>query len=130
MGYTIPQLQLMLAQNQAGQSVGASGWSGSSSSSGKASSGSYGGSNDRTGKGYIDDTFNAGGTGTYGTSQSYTQLKRGMGEWIAMGQPEKAMELFLANVGKLNIGNSTGKKQYNELAGILNREGYGIPLEK
>lgn len=130
MGYTIPQLQLMLAQNQAGQSAGASGWSGSSSSSGKASSGSYGGSNDRTGKGYIDDTFNAGGTGTYGTSQSYTQLKRGMGEWIAMGQPEKAMELFLANVGKLNIGNSTGKKQYNELAGILNRAGYGIPLEK
>lgn len=130
MGYTIPQLQLMLSQQQAGQSAGASGGSGSSSSSGKASSGSYGGSNDRTGKGYIDDTFNAGGTGTYGTSQSYTQLKRGMGEWIAMGQPEKAMELFLANVGKLNIGNSTGKKQYNELAKILNGAGYGIPLEK
>lgn len=130
MGYTIPQLQLMLSQQQAGQSAGSSGGSGSSSSSGKASSGSYGGSNDRTGKGYIDDTFNAGGTGTYGTSQSYTQLKRGMGEWIAMGQPEKAMELFLANVGKLNIGNSTGKKQYNELAKILNGAGYGIPLEK
>ena len=47
-----------------------------------------------------------------------------------MGQPEKAMELFLANAGKLNISNATGKKQYNELAEILNRAGYGIPLEK
>ena len=40
MGYTIPQLQLMLAQNQAGQSAGASGGGGSYSSGTSGSSGS------------------------------------------------------------------------------------------
>ena len=129
MGYTIPQLQLMLSQQQAGETTGSSGGGsysgGSSGSSGRSASGS----NDGTGKGYIDDTFNAYGTATYETSKTYTQLKRGMGEWIRLGQPDKAMELFLANAGKLNIGNSKGKKQYNELVGILNKAGFGIPLE-
>lgn len=40
MGYTIPQLQLMLAQNQAGQSAGASGGGGGSTTGGAQSSSS------------------------------------------------------------------------------------------
>ena len=45
------------------------------------------------------------------------------------GQPEKAYDLFLSMAGELNLSNSTGKKQYNELVSILNKAGYGIPKE-
>ena len=62
-------------------------------------------------------------------SKTYDQLKRGMYEWLAMGQKDKAYELFKGVVHQLNLGNATGKKQYNELASILNKAGFGIPLE-
>lgn len=81
-----------------------------------------------SGKGYIDNTYNSGGAGG-ATAQTYNQLKRGMTEWIMAGQPEKAYDLFLSMAGQLNLSNSTGKKQYNELVSILNKAGYGIPKE-
>lgn len=80
------------------------------------------------GKGYIDNTYNSGGAGG-AMAQTYNQLKRGMTEWIMAGQPEKAYDLFLSMAGQLNLSNSTGKKQYNELVSILNKAGYGIPKE-
>ena len=91
-------------------------------------SGRAGSSGTGNGKGYIDNTYNSGGAGG-ATAQTYNQLKRGMTEWIMAGQPEKAYDLFLSMAGQLNLSNSTGKKQYNELVGILNKAGYGIPKE-
>ena len=82
----------------------------------------------QTGKGYIDNTYNRGGAGGI-QSKTYDQLKRGMYEWIALGRKDKAYQLFQGIVHQLNLGNSKGKKQYNELAGILNDAGFGIPLE-
>lgn len=96
--------------------------------SGGGGSGSAGSSGTGNGKGYIDNTYNSGGAGG-ATAQTYNQLKRGMTEWIMAGQPEKAYDLFLSMAGQLNLSNSTGKKQYNELVGILNKAGYGIPKE-
>lgn len=104
-------------QKAAGGSGGSGGGRGSAGSSGTGS-----------GKGYIDNTYNSGGAGG-ATAQTYNQLKRGMTEWIMAGQPEKAYDLFLSMAGQLNLSNSTGKKQYNELVGILNKAGYGIPKE-
>lgn len=105
------------------------------SSGGSGGSGGRGGSGSseeettrQTGKGYIDNTYNRGGAGGI-QSKTYDQLKRGMYEWIAMGRKDKAYELFQGIVHQLNLGNSKGKKQYNELAGILNDAGFGIPLE-
>lgn len=101
----------------------------------KAAGGSGGGGGGRagssgigSGKGYIDNTYNSGGAGG-ATAQTYNQLKRGMTEWIMAGQPKKAYDLFLSMAGQLNLSNSTGKKQYNELVSILNKAGYGIPKE-
>lgn len=90
--------------------------------------GRAGSSGTGSGKGYIDNTYNSGGAGG-ATAQTYNQLKRGMTEWIMAGQPEKAYDLFLSMAGQLNLSNSTGKKQYNELVSILNKAGYGIPKE-
>ena len=90
--------------------------------------GNAGSSGTGSGKGYIDNTYNSGGAGG-ATAQTYNQLKRGMTEWIMAGQPEKAYDLFLSMAGQLNLSNSTGKKQYNELVSILNKAGYGIPKE-
>ena len=95
---------------------------------GGSGGGSAGSSGTGSGKGYIDNTYNSGGAGG-ATAQTYNQLKRGMTEWIMAGQPEKAYDLFLSMGGQLNLSNSTGKKQYNELASILNKAGFGIPLE-
>ena len=101
-----------------------------SGGSGSGSGGSSGSSKSTTqnGKGYIDNTYNKGGAGGV-QSKTYDQLKRGMYEWLAMGQKDKAYELFQGIVHQLNLGNATGKKQYNELASILNKAGFGIPLE-
>lgn len=96
--------------------------------SGGSGGGSAGSSGTGNGKGYIDNTYNSGGAGG-ATAQTYNQLKRGMTEWIMAGQPEKAYDLFLSMAGQLNLSNSTGKKQYNELVSILNKAGYGIPKE-
>lgn len=101
--------------------------------SGGSGSGSGGSSKSKetttqSGKGYIDNTYNKGGVGGV-QSKTYDQLKRGMYEWLAMGQKDKAYELFQGVVHQLNLGNATGKKQYNELASILNKAGFGIPLE-
>ena len=96
--------------------------------SGGSGGGSAGSSGTGSGKGYIDNTYNNGGAGG-ATAQTYNQLKRGMTEWIMAGQPEKAYDLFLSMAGQLNLSNSTGKKQYNELVSILNKAGYGIPKE-
>lgn len=103
------------------------------SSGSSGGSGGRGGSSEKettqqTGKGYIDNTYNRGGAAGI-QSKTYDQLKRGMYEWIAMGRKDKAYELFQGIVHQLNLGNSKGKKQYNELAGILNNAGFGIPLE-
>ena len=104
-----------------------------SRASGGSGSGSGGSSKSKettaqSGKGYIDNTYNKGGVGGV-QSKTYDQLKRGMYEWLAMGQKDKAYELFQGVVHQLNLGNATGKKQYNELASILNKAGFGIPLE-
>lgn len=104
-----------------------------SRASGGSGSGSGGSSKSKettaqSGKGYIDNTYNKGGAGGV-QSKTYDQLKRGMYEWLAMGQKDKAYELFQGVVHQLNLGNATGKKQYNELASILNKAGFGIPLE-
>ena len=108
-------LQQLAAQSRA--SGGSGGGSGGSSKS-----------TTQNGKGYIDNTYNKGGAGGV-QSKTYDQLKRGMYEWLAMGQKDKAYELFQGIVHQLNLGNATGKKQYNELASILNKAGFGIPLE-
>ena len=104
----------------------------SGGSGGSGGRGGSGGSEEettrQTGKGYIDNTYNRGGAGGI-QSKTYDQLKRGMYEWIALGRKDKAYELFQGIVHQLNLGNSKGKKQYNELAGILNDAGFGIPLE-
>ena len=101
-------------------------------SGGSGGRGGSGGSEEettrQTGKGHIDNTYNRGGAGGI-QSKTYDQLKRGMYEWIALGRKDKAYELFQGIVHQLNLGNSKGKKQYNELAGILNDAGFGIPLE-
>ena len=97
-------------------------------SGGGGGGGSAGSSGTGSGKGYSDNTYNSGGAGG-ATAQTYNQLKRGMTEWIMAGQPEKAYDLFLSMAGQLNLSNSTGKKQYNELVSILNKAGYGIPKE-
>nr|DAQ32077.1 MAG TPA: hypothetical protein [Caudoviricetes sp.] len=107
-------LQQLAAQSRA------SGGSGGSSKSKETTA--------QSGKGYIDNTYNKGGVGGV-QSKTYDQLKRGMYEWLAMGQKDKAYELFQGVVHQLNLGNATGKKQYNELASILNKAGFGIPLE-
>lgn len=109
----------------ANQSSGSSGGRGGS---GGGSGGSEEETTRQTGKGYIDNTYNRGGAGGI-QSKTYDQLKRGMYEWIALGRKDKAYELFQGIVHQLNLGNSKGKKQYNELAGILNDAGFGIPLE-
>ena len=107
-------LQKLAAQSRA------SGGSGGSSKSKETTT--------QSGKGYIDNTYNKGGVGGV-QSKTYDQLKRGMYEWLAMGQKDKAYELFQGVAHQLNLGNATGKKQYNELASILNKAGFGIPLE-
>ena len=105
---------------------------GSGGSGGRGGRGGSGGSEEETtrqaGKGYIDNTYNRGGAGGI-QSKTYDQLKRGMYEWIALGRKDKAYELFQGIVHQINLGNSKGKKQYNELASILNDAGFGIPLE-
>lgn len=111
-------LQQIAAQSRA--SGGSGGGSGGSSKSKETTT--------QSGKGYIDNTYNKGGAGGV-QSKTYDQLKRGMYEWLAMGQKDKAYELFQGVVHQLNLGNATGKKQYNELASILNKAGFGIPLE-
>ena len=111
-------LQQLAAQSRA--SGGSGGGSGGSSKSKETTA--------QSGKGYIDNTYNKGGAGGV-QSKTYDQLKRGMYEWLAMGQKDKAYELFQGVVNQLNLGNATGKKQYNELASILNKAGFGIPLE-
>ena len=111
-------LQQLAAQSRA--SGGSGGGSGGSSKSKETTT--------QSGKGYIDNTYNKGGVGGV-QSKTYDQLKRGMYEWLAMGQKDKAYELFQGVVHQLNLGNATGKKQYNELASILNKAGFGIPLE-
>lgn len=111
-------LQQLAAQSRA--SGGSGGGSGGSRKSKETTT--------QSGKGYIDNTYNKGGVGGV-QSKTYDQLKRGMYEWLAMGQKDKAYELFQGVVHQLNLGNATGKKQYNELASILNKAGFGIPLE-
>lgn len=111
-------LHQLAAQSRA--SGGSGGGSGGSSKSKETTA--------QSGKGYIDNTYNKGGAGGV-QSKTYDQLKRGMYEWLAMGQKDKAYELFQGVVHQLNLGNATGKKQYNELASILNKAGFGIPLE-
>lgn len=111
-------LQQLAAQSRA--RGGSGGGSGGSSKSKETTT--------QSGKGYIDNTYNKGGVGGV-QSKTYDQLKRGMYEWLAMGQKDKAYELFQGVVHQLNLGNATGKKQYNELASILNKAGFGIPLE-
>ena len=111
-------LQQLAAQSRA--SGGSGGGSGGISKSKETTT--------QSGKGYIDNTYNKGGAGGV-QSKTYDQLKRGMYEWLAMGQKDKAYELFQGIVHQLNLGNATGKKQYNELASILNKAGFGIPLE-
>ena len=111
-------LQQLAAQSRA--RGGSGGGSGGSSKSKETTA--------QSGKGYIDNTYNKGGVGGV-QSKTYDQLKRGMYEWLAMGQKDKAYELFQGVVHQLNLGNATGKKQYNELASILNKAGFGIPLE-
>ena len=111
-------LQQLAAQSRT--RGGSSGGSGGSSKSKETTT--------QSGKGYIDNTYNKGGVGGV-QSKTYDQLKRGMYEWLAMGQKDKAYELFQGVVHQLNLGNATGKKQYNELASILNKAGFGIPLE-
>lgn len=111
-------LQQLAAQSRA--RGGSGGGSGGSSKSKETTA--------QSGKGYIDNTYNKGGAGGV-QSKTYDQLKRGMYEWLAMGQKDKAYELFQGVAHQLNLGNATGKKQYNELASILNKAGFGIPLE-
>ena len=105
-------------QSQQAKAAGGGGGSGGSGS--KAGTGN--------GKGYIDNTYNSGGAGG-AAAKTYDQLKRGLREWIAAGQPEKAYELFVSMAGQLNLSDAKGRKQYNELAAILNKAGYGIPME-
>ncbi len=96
--------------------------------SGGGSGGGSGSSSSSSSKGYIDNTYNKGGTGG-AQAQTYNQLKRGMTEWIKSGQKQKAYDLFVSMAGQLDLSSAAGRKQYNELVSILNRAGFGIPLE-
>ena len=109
-------LQALAAEQAAAKKSGGGGGGGRSSSG-------------KTGKGYIDNTYNKGGSGG-AQAQTYNQLKRGMTEWIQSGQKQKAYDLFVSMAGQLDLSTSMGKKQYNELVAILNRAGFGIPLER
>ena len=109
-------LQALAAEQAAAKKSGGGGGGGRSSSG-------------RTGKGYIDNTYNKGGSGG-AQAQTYNQLKRGMTEWIQAGQKQKAYELFAGVAGQLSLSSAAGKKQYNELVTSLNRAGFGIPLER
>ena len=43
------------------------------------------------------------------------------------GQKDKAFDLFYTMSAQIDTSTATGKKQYNELVGILNKAGFGIP---
>lgn len=94
--------------------------------SGGSGGGRAGSSGTGSGKGYIDNTYNRGGAGG-AMAQTYNQLKRGMTEWIMAGQKDKAFDLFYTMSTQIDTSTATGKKQYNELVGILNKAGFGIP---
>ena len=111
-------LQALAAEQAAAKKSGSGGGGSGSSKSSETSS-----------KGYIDNTYNKGGSGG-AQAQTYNQLKRGMTEWIQSGQKQKAYDLFVSMAGQLDLSTSMGKKQYNELVAILNRAGFGIPLER
>lgn len=75
MGYTIPQLQLMLAQNQAGQSAGASGGGGGSTTGGaQSSSGGAGKATPTITNRHGDSWVYIPGHGRY----SYDEVERGV----------------------------------------------------
>ena len=103
MGYTIPQLQLMLAQSQAGQSAGASGGSGGSYSS-----------------------------GTSGSSGSGVEWGKGIGR-LAVENTKKLISRHLENgdiTRAEDVMNAVSpnmtREEYNEIVKIYRNNGYPL----
>lgn len=105
MGYTIPQLQLMLAQNQAGQSAGASG-------GGAYSSGASGSSR-------VDSGFGK------GIGQLAIQnTKKLMTQYLNRADLAGAIRIFSEIASRPSVSES----EYNELVKVFERNGFSVPL--
>lgn len=103
MGYTIPQLQLMLAQNQAGQSAGASGGGGGSTTGGAQSS--SGGAEWGRGIGQL----------------AMENTKKLISRHLGNGNASRAEEVMNA------VSPNMSREEYNEIVKIYKNNGY--PME-
>ena len=105
MGYTIPQLQLMLAQNQAGQSAGASG-------GGTYSSGASGSSR-------VDSGFGK-GIGRLAIQNT----EKLMTQYLNRADLAGAIRIFSEIASRPSVSES----EYNELVKVFERNGFSVPL--
>lgn len=105
MGYTIPQLQLMLAQNQAGQSAGTSG-------GGTYSSGASGSSR-------VDSGFGK-GIGQL----AIRNTEKLMTQYLNRADIAGAIRIFSEIASRPSVSES----EYNELVKVFERNGFSVPL--
>lgn len=105
MGYTIPQLQLMLAQNQAGQSAGTSG-------GGTYSSGASGSSR-------VDSGFGK-GIGQL----AIRNTEKLMTQYLNRADIAGAIRIFNEIASRPSVSES----EYNELVKVFERNGFSVPL--
>lgn len=106
MGYTIPQLQLMLAQSQAGQSAGSSGGGGSYSSGASGSS-------------RVDSGFGK------GIGQLAIQnTEKLMTQYLNRADIAGAIRIFSEIASRPSVSES----EYNELVKVFERNGFSVPL--
>ena len=105
MGYTIPQLQLMLAQNQAGQSAGTSG-------GGTYSSGASGSSR-------VDSGFGK-GIGQL----AIRNTEKLMTQYLNRADLAGAIRIFNEIASRPSVSES----EYNELVKVFERNGFSVPL--
>lgn len=105
MGYTIPQLQLMLSQQQAGQSAGASG------------GGSYSGGS--SGSSRVDSGFGK------GIGQLAIQnTEKLMTQYLNRADLAGAIRIFNEIASRPSVSES----EYNELVKVFERNGFSVPL--
>lgn len=105
MGYTIPQLQLMLAQNQAGQSAGTSG------------GGTY--SSVASGSSRVDSGFGK------GIGQLAIQnTEKLMTQYLNRADLAGAIRIFSEIASRPSVSES----EYNELVKVFERNGFSVPL--
>ena len=105
MGYTIPQLQLMLAQNQAGQSAGTSG------------GGTY--SSRASGSSRVDSGFGK-GIGQL----AIRNTEKLMTQYLNRADLAGAIRIFNEIASRPSVSES----EYNELVKVFERNGFSVPL--